>query len=146
MGYDALYCLLSLLESKLSDFFTNKFKVDFSDGFASSQRITIPPFPYNEPSLLKEYAKGVEIHADMEDPHFWGQDIKRNGKKIECAGADGILGVVAARGNSLGGSVGNMYRAIDKLKIASTLQYRTDSGKRAEKAINKLQKWGINIE
>ena len=87
----------------------------------------------------------MEVRDGLENPHFWGQDIKQNDKKIECAGADGILGVVAARGNSLGGSVGNMYRAIDKLKIASTLQYRTDGGKRAERAINRLKKWKIPI-
>lgn len=145
MGYDALYCLLSLLNGKIGDFLTNGFRGNFADEFASSQRITIPPFPYSEPSLLNNYAKGVEIQSGMEDRHFWAEDIKKNGNRIECAGADGILGVVAARGNSLGGSVGNMYRAIDNLKIASTLQYRTDGGRRAERAINKLKKWKISV-
>lgn len=145
-GYDALYCLLSLLSGKIEQFYTSKFHSDFTDGYASSQRITIPPFPYNEPSLLKEYAEGVEIRAGLENQHFWAEDIKKNGKRVECAGADGIIGVTAAKGNSLGGSVGNMYRANEKLKIASTYQFRSDGGRRAEKAIKKLNKWGISVD
>ena len=146
MGWDAFYCLLSLLKGKITDFFLNRFKVAFHDGYASSQRITIPPFPYADKGLLADLAKGVEIKYGFEDPLFWAEDVKKEGDKVVCAGADGILGVMAARGHSIGGSVGNMYRAIKKLKIASYLQYRTDGGRRAERDIPKLKKWGVNIE
>ena len=144
-GYDALYCLLSLLRGDIGRFYLDRFQSSFAEGFASSQRITIPPFPYAEASLLKEYAQGVEIQSGLA-PNFWAEDVKQNGKRLECAGADGIVGVVAARGNSLGGSVGNMYRSIEKMRIASTPQYRTDGAKRAEKAMNRLQKMGHVIK
>lgn len=145
-GYDALYCLLQLLSGGIARFYLDRFHSEFLGGYASSQRITVPPFPYSEPDLLREYAQGVEAQNGFEDKNFWAEDVRQNGKRIECAGADGILGVMAAKGNSIGGSVGNMYRSIDKMRIASTPQYRTDGGQRTEKAISKLKKWGIKID
>jgi len=78
-------------------------------------------------------------------PLFWMEDVYLNDGKLKCAGADGILGVVASHGNSLGGSVGNVYRAIDRLKIGSYLQYRTDLGRRAEKLFRVLEKMSIEV-
>ena len=145
-GYDALYCLLTLYAGKISKFFEGYFKPNFHEGYASSQRITIPPFPYSEPSLLRDYAQGVEVMSGLDHPGFWAEDVAVNEGRLECAGADGILGVIASRGKSIGASVGNMYRSIDKLKVGSTLQYRTDSIKRPERDIKKLQKWGARID
>ena len=146
-GYDAIYCLLSLVKGSLTNFFTKFFDVPLHDGYASSQRITIPPFPYSDSRLLNAMAKDVLIKSSIDDyPLFWMEDVylDKDGN-LRCAGADGILGVVAARGNSLGGSVGNMYRAIDNLKIGSYIQYRTDGGKLCGKAIKQLNEWGISI-
>jgi len=146
-GYDAIYCLLTLVNGKISDFFTKFFDVDFHDGYASSQRITIPPFPYSDTKLLNAMAKDVLIDGHIDDyPLFWMEDVYNdNDGKLRCAGSDGILGVVAAKGNSIGGSIGNMYRAIDNLKIGSYIQYRTDGGKRCGKAIKQLDEWGVSI-
>lgn len=145
-GYDALYCLLSLLKSGVAKYFKAGFKPNFHEGHASSQRITIPPFPYSESALLREYAQGVGVMSGIDHPGFWAEDVAMNDGRLECAGADGILGVIAMKGNSLGGSVGNTYRSIDKLQVASTLQYRTDLGKSAEKRLNTLKKWGVEVE
>ncbi|GAH74197.1 unnamed protein product, partial [marine sediment metagenome] len=73
-GYDALYCLLSLVKGKLSDFFTKGFGVDFYDGYAASQRLSIPPYPYGTPKLRTLYAKDVSIMGGLKDyPLFWAQ-------------------------------------------------------------------------
>jgi phosphoribosylamine--glycine ligase len=147
LGWDAFYCLTQLMDGSLEDFFTKGFQVPFADGFASSQRVTIPPFPYSEPSLLKDFAKGVRIMGSLDEmDNFFAEDVKQGEDGLECAGADGIVGVMAARGNSLGGSVGNMYRSLDTLRIAADRQYRTDGGKRAEKALRQFEKWGINVQ
>jgi|GEM_PF-3191638 len=143
-GYDAIYCLLTLLKGRLTDFFAKDFDVDFHSGFASSERISIPPFPYADSTLLKEYAKDVSILNRMESlQSFWGQDIYLKGGKLACAGSDGILGVVAARGNSLGGAWGSVYRAIEQLKVCSYLQHRLDGHKSLSKRYETLQKWGL---
>lgn len=145
-GYDALYCLLSLLDTPLEKFFTPQLNGSFHQGFASSQRISVPPFPYHHRELLEDLAKDVPVEGEINElSNFWLQDVYQNGTGLRCAGSDGIIGVAAARGNSLGGSVGNVYRFIDTLKVGAYLQYRTDGGRRAEKALKQLQEWKINV-
>lgn len=141
-GWDALYCLAMLVKGRLKSLFT--FEADFYDGFASSERLTIPPFPYTDEVLLKNLAMGVEIKKGFTFPEFWAEDIRVDKGKIVCSGSDGILGVVAARGNSLGGSVGNVYRVIEKMQVASYLQYRTDLGKRAKTVLNRANQIGVS--
>jgi len=140
-GWDALYCLLSLLKSSLSDFF-QKGKGVFSDGYASSERISIPPYPYNSSELLAEFAKDVTIQNAPSS--FWMEDVYFD-KGLRCAGTDGILGVMVGTGRSIGESVHNVYKNINKVKISSYLQYRTDLGRRAEKALQQLKKWGYKL-
>lgn len=126
-GYDALYCLLTLIKGKLSNFFLKDFNVDFHTGYAVSQRLSIPPYPYAEPKLRSIHAKDVSIKGRLEDyPQMWFQDIYSDSGKLKCAGSDGILGVVTARGESLEEAWGRLYNAIKKIKVCSYIQYRTD--------------------
>lgn len=139
-GYDALYCLLTLLKGSLSDFFLKDFKADFHTGYAVSQRISIPPYPYANPALRKDFAKDVSIVNQLErTPFCWFQDIYSDAGKLKCAGADGILGIVAARDENLEAAWSKTYSAIDKLKIGSYLQYRTDGFKEHSKRIKDLK-------
>lgn len=136
MGWDALYCLLSLVKGKLSDFFTKDFEVEFHNGFAASQRLSIPPYPYGTPKLRTLYAKDVSIMGKLKDyPLWWAQDVYEG---LKCAGADGILGVVSARGKSLEEAWGRVYNAIKKVKVCSYPQYRTDGLSVARKRLEKL--------
>ena len=133
-GYDAIYCLFELIKGKLTNFFEKDFKVNFHSGYAASQRLSIPPFPYADKKLLLEFAKDVTIQSELSKmPRFWGQDIYENIGHLACAGADGILGVVTGRGDSLGAAWGQVYGALDKMKICSYLQFRPDGFKSAEK-------------
>ena len=146
-GYDALYCLLSLVKGPIRAFFEKGFKgISFTDGYASSVRISIPPYPYSHKELLEDFAKDVPLEGNIDKmPLFWMEDVLLKDGRLRCAGADGILGVVAARGNSLGGSVGNVYRAVDTLRVGSYLQYRTDLGRRAEKFLRGMDKLKIEV-
>jgi len=133
-SYDAIYCLFELLKGKLTDFFEKDFKVDFHTGYAASQRLSIPPFPYADKNLLVEFAKDTTIPGELSKmPRFWGQDIYNNIDHLACAGSDGILGIVTGRGNSLGAAWGQTYRAIDKMKLPADIQYRPDGFKSAQK-------------
>lgn len=139
-GYDALYCLLTLIKGKPADFFLNDFKVGFHEGYAVSQRLSIPPYPYAEPKLRSIHAKDVSIMGELKDyPQMWFQDIYSDAGKLKCAGADGILGVVTARGGTLEEAWGRLYNAIKKIKVCSYLQYRTDSLKVARKRIEGIK-------
>lgn len=139
-GYDALYCLLTLLKGSLSDFFLKDFKADFHTGYGCSQRLSIPPYPYASPKLRRDFAKDVSILNRLERiPFFWGQDVWSDTGKIKCAGADGILGVVSAHDESLEAAWGKVYSAIGKLKVCSYLQYRTDGFPEARKRLKNLE-------
>jgi len=138
--YDALYCLLTLIKGKLADFFLNDFKVDFQDGYAASQRLSIPPYPYATTKLRMDFAKDISIIGKLDDhPLFWGQDIYSDAGKLKCSGADGILGVVAANGASLEEAWGRVYNAIKKIKVCGYVQYRTDALAQAKNRIRRLK-------
>ena len=143
LGYDAIYALLTLLKGSITEFFMIG-KCSFENGYAGAERITIPPYPYSDNKLLGVFAQDVSLGKILSIKDFWAEDIYFN-KGWKCAGADGIIGVMTAKGNSIGGAVGNTYRSINKLKISSYLQYRTDLGRRAEKAVKLFEKWGVRV-
>jgi len=140
LGYDALFCLLTLLSGSITDFFKKDFDVNFSNGFAASERLTIPPFPYAVKSLRDDFAKDVSIMGNLTDyPFFWAQDIYSSGSGIKCAGSDGILGAVTAKAPTLQEAWGRLHNAIKKIKVCSYLQYRQDGLKEAEKRLKGLK-------
>lgn len=145
LGYDAFYCLLTLWQDSLTTFFTQGFKGSFFPGLAVGIRISIPPYPYASPALLKTYARDVPIaHTLQGTPDVWWEDVYLGTGGLKCAGSDGILGVVTARGKTLGEAVNRVYRTVKKLRIGANLQYRTDLSK-AEQRIRQLQRQGLDI-
>lgn len=143
-GYDAFFALTTLIRGSLTRFLTNDFKCDFYDDFAAAERLTIPPFPYNTPRLLRDFALDVSILEDLNNKAFFAEDVYRKNGQLKCAGADGILGPVAAKANTIGGAWGNVYRILDKMKVCSYKQYRTD-GSKHEIRYNKLKNWGLTV-
>jgi phosphoribosylamine-glycine ligase len=145
-GYDAIYNLLNLLQGKIVDFFRSGFSSKFHDGFSSSQRVTIPPFPYCNEEDLQEMAKDVVIQGVPSTyPSFWMEDVYARQDQIRCAGSDGIIGVMCGRGDSIPNSVKHLYRDLESLRVSSYLQWRIDGGERATKAIKQLRKQGIQV-
>src|SRR5208337_1414088 len=108
-GYDAIYCLLALIETPITEFFLNDFKADFKDGFVASQRITIPPFPYHDSKLLNVFAKDILVGGNAKN--MWWEDVYM-GDRMRCAGSDGILGVVTAHGDTIIDAHKAMYEEI----------------------------------
>lgn len=139
-GWDALYCLLTLVKGRFTDFFVNDFKVDFYEGFGVSERLSIPPYPYGISELRTMYAKDVSIIGKLEDyPKMWFQDVYSDAGKLKCAGADGIISVCTARGETLEEAWGRVYNAINKVKVCSYVQHRTDGLAQAKKRIERLK-------
>lgn len=146
-GYDALFLLLTLLKGSRKDFFIKGFKGEFHSGFASSQRLSIPPYPYANRELLAEMAKGVPMEGSLEKMDwFWAEDVRLDDdKKLCCAGSDGILGVAAGRGATVGEAVSHVYRRLKSMKVGAYRQYRLDGAKRPLAALETLKKWGIEV-
>jgi len=138
-GYDAVYCLLTLSKDP-AKFLTGGFESDFHGGYAVSQRISIPPYPYGYAAARSRFARDVCIMNDINKmPNVWFQDVYDDAGTLRCAGADGILGVVTARGRALDQAWGRLYHNISKLKVTSYLQYRTDGMETASKRIRRLK-------
>jgi hypothetical protein len=134
-GYDALFCLMDLLDDDITDFLS-RFQGNFKEGFIASQRITIPPFPYDDDFLIKKFAADVPVHFDLNE--FWGLDIYQD-DGLKCAGSDGIIGIATGYGETIGKAVQVLHRHIKKdIKIDAYLQYRTDTKKVAEKRYGDL--------
>ena len=138
-GYDAIYCLFAMMRDTITNFFTKDFDVKFNRGYGVSERISIPPYPYDSKGLLKTYAQNVSILNNLNQiPFFWGQDIYNNDGQLACPGSDGILGIVTGRGATTGGAWSQCYRNIRTLQVCSYIQHRIDGHKIAEKRIKEL--------
>jgi len=139
-GYDAIQCLFSLLpEGKLEEFFRSRFHSPTPDNrkWAASQRISIPPYPYEAGDLL-ERAKGIEIREDPRRSDIWWQDVRMDKGGLQCAGADGIIGVITCTGFSIGEATKSVQQKAQELRIGSYKQYRTDHAECARGKFNSL--------
>jgi len=149
LGYDAIYCLLSLLEDPIGQLIEyvagGSKKPQLQTGqFGSSIRVSIPPYPYENPELL-ELAQGIQISGAAED--LWLEDVKQERNlNMVCAGSDGVIGVAAASGRTIKESVNGAYAKAKAVQIGAYPQYRTDAGQRAEKARATLKRWGIEVD
>jgi len=139
-GWDAFYCLTTLMKGSLSEFFKNDFAMNFHDGYAASVRLSVPPYPYSNPSLRSELAKDMIIDGSLDKmPAFWGQDIYLDDGKLKIAGADGIIGVVSARADKVEPAWSKVYSLVNKMKVGADLQYRTDGFSETRKRLEKLK-------
>ncbi len=143
--YDSIFCLLSLIKGRVTDFMTGGFEIK-SDDFSCSERITIAPYPYTNEELLNGMAKDVSLNLDLSDINgFWPQDIKSEYRDIKCAGNDGIIGIMSGVGRKVEDSFGKIYKSVRKLDIDAPLQFRIDGAKESSKRLKKLNDWNICI-
>ena len=140
-GYDAFFCLMMLLKTPPALFLTDDFTGVFRDGFAASERLTIPPFPYADGKLLETFAKDVSVDENLKDmPNFWAEDVHMpTPGRYACAGSDGILGVMAAYGGTIQAAYGRVYGSLESFKLAAPMQYRTDGVSVLQHRYEKLQ-------
>ena len=141
--YDSIFCLLGLMEGSVSGFLV-KGDLSTNTGFSCSERVTIAPYPYNFESSLEEIAKGVKIKTSLGNG-FWAQDITGSKHKIECAGNDGVLGVMTATGPRVQDGFGEIYKSIRKLEVGAPLQFRIDGIQITNKKLKKLSNWNFNL-
>jgi len=145
-GYDALPVFLSLLETPITHFLYSRFHGTFKKGYAAGERITIPPFPICNKEELEKKARGVSVKNHSSTPWFWLEDVRLGDRKwLECAGADGIIGVVTATGNTVEAASHEVYGRVKRVKVCGKLQLRTDLGRRAQRHIPRLTEWGFNV-
>lgn len=136
-GYDALFCLLELYQGKYLDFFLNMDNSFDDRKFAASQRISIPPYPYEVPDVPLDPAD-TQVKERADDKRFYWQDVKLENGLLQCAGADGIIGVAVSTGYSPGEAANNAYKSCREARIGAYKQFRTDHKESAYKHLEKL--------
>ena len=99
--------------------------------------------PYPEAVSTKNSPEDIPlIGLNKENlKHIWLSDVKKNKVGVSCAGADGVIAVVTARGNTVKECKNRVYRTIGGVIIPDKT-YRIDIGSRVPKDLNKLKKWG----
>jgi hypothetical protein len=128
-GYDAIFGFTKLMKPSLGEFMTRGFQGGFLDeSFASTVRVSIPPYPYEDDTLRKVYAEGTPVTPDTatasRDVRFL--DVRQGKTRLECAGADGIICVAVGIGDTIKDAFMGSHRWISRTKIAADVQYRTD--------------------
>lgn len=139
--FDSVFGLLELWQGpSLGAFFQGFAGGRWGVGYAATERISVPPYPYRQQQLL-DLARDVCIEGGMYDyPAIWFQDVCVNGKGFQCAGSDGVIGIATGRGKNINAAWAKCYKAIDTLRLSGEIQIRTDGPRKAEKTLKRVRK------
>lgn len=145
-GYDAIQALAELLKIPLFDFLYGVAarqikKVQVYDGYGGAVRLSIHPYPLREGHKESRGVKFLEIPEEGRR-HIWLADVMMDKELGEvCAGVDGVLGSVTARGESVRECRRRIYRTVKNIVIHRDVQYRGDIGE-IEESVQQLKEWG----
>lgn len=146
LGYDAIQALLEGFQEDWVNWFWH-----IGNGATRTPRTTsetliavrLATNPYPEAVTPKNTPKDVPIFGITKENlrHIWLSDIKKTEDNFVCAGADGAVLVITARGSTIREARSRAYRTIDGLTVPNKT-YRRDIGERAHNDFEKLRKWG----
>jgi len=125
--WDSTYATLALVRGPRDRFWLNRFNnASLFNGIAAWVRVTLPPYPFHAPEILKEFKRPVKKRlSDL--PYFWARDIALNETGLITGCCDGFVGVVTASGRDTYGVFASMKRNLRKLQeVAGELNYRND--------------------
>jgi hypothetical protein len=145
IGYDAFFGLVELIPGGLVKFFCGGFAGVPRTGYASTARVSLPPYPNLPESGRVKAAEGAVVrHAALD--HWWLDIRAAASGGIECAGSDGVLGVVTAFGEEPAWSVQELKRSLSKIRVAGDLQFRSDTTALVDAwRTIKHRPWGVSI-
>ena len=147
-GWSALYCFMEFIKGNIGDFFLSGFEAKMRPGFVSSELVSLWPYPSLDKKTLEKRAKLNLINHSIDLDGMWWQDVLQDEKcKLRCAGADGIIGVMANHSGTLEGSIGGLYKKLKPLQIVGNIQYRTehDHQQQAKERMAKIESWKLNL-
>jgi len=147
-GYDAIQALAELLKEPLFDFLYflasgQPMEVPYyKDQFSIAVRLSILPYPGSEDCSELKGIQFLQI-PDEAKKHIWLSDVMKNKDQEEvCAGVDGVLGAVTARGETVRECKRRAYRTLSNIVIHKDVQFRRDIADDVEEKVKKLKEWG----
>ena len=147
-GYDATATQTAFMPdgfgSFLESFFSESLNTSAAlnkNGFASSVRLSIAPYPYEDKGNI--YQEGVPISGikDVDSCYLYDVRYLENKKELETAGVSGFIAAPFCLGNSLTESFEKLDSYVQKIKIPN-LQYRTDIKEKTSKRYHQLREAG----
>lgn len=144
-GYDAIFAYTEVLKGGLFDFL---YKFATGRGgdkpynyYGISVRMSLPPYPFKDGLKNLEGVQSIDVPEPAKN-HIWYWDVmQKNGTPV-CAGVDGIICSVSARGVDVHEARRRAYRTVNSIGIHPDLQWRSDIGSEVERQIKDLKEWG----
>lgn len=149
-GLDALYCeQQQIKKGKRAMFWLRGLTAKYQPGFAASQRLTIWPCPRVKKEEDRKEIRGNLINHSLKDltgAGWWLQDIMEDSEgKLRVAGADGLIGVNVALGETMEEAIGACQKNCERFEVVGNKQWRTDHLSKHQERMEKLSKWGIKV-
>ena len=153
LGYSAIYGLAALIEDGIGEFFhgiaTGKIdRIKVKHSWATSLRLSIPPYPYENPEddkmeeALYENVKGLRVKAP-DDKNWWPLDVEKDGKdRIITSGGSGTVGECTGTGETIYQAWKKSQKIFDGVKVPNKMGRYVDGAERAFKDTTKLRSWG----
>jgi len=150
-GSSTIETQVEIHNSRWSDFMLNlasgeKFKLEYSEGYAVNVAITVPPFPYRttDKSIINDNAviffKNDVLNGNSKHIHFEG--VKKYKDNYLTSGNLGYVFYITSINRDIELSRKYIYQIIDNILI-SKMFYRTDIATRfIRKDSELLKKWG----
>lgn len=142
-GYDAIQTFAALWQLSFGD--TLELLIDHGRvpalgwGCAAGIRVTIPPYPEEEPT---RHERTPLLDDVLDDPDVWPFDVAHGeGEALTTAGVNGIVAVVTGTGMTPTIACTNILDGLKKWRTPE-LQYRTDLAGVVGDRLARLQRWG----
>ena len=147
-GLDALYCQQAQIpKGKRAAFWLKGFQTKYTPGFAASQRLTIWPCPRVKTEADRKEIRGNLINHSLKDlDGWWLEDVMVDADgKLRVAGADGLVGVNTAIGDTMEAAINSVQKECEKFEVVGNAQWRTDHLEKHSERMAKLKKWNVKI-
>ena len=147
-GLDALYCQQAQIpKGKRAAFWLRGFQTKYTPGFAAGQRLTIWPCPRVKTEADRKEIRGNLINHSLKDlDGWWLEDVMVDADgKLRVAGADGLVGVNTAIGETMEEAINAAQKECEKFEVVGNAQWRTDHLEKHVERMAKLKKWNINV-
>jgi phosphoribosylamine---glycine ligase len=102
---------------------------------------TIPDYPYSH--ITRKEVTGIPVWGfDADNLHYHPCEMLWNDKNGYCTAGD-YVACITGHGRTVVECTTNAYKNLKKLTLPNSPMYRTDIGKKLEKELPKLQKFGL---
>jgi hypothetical protein len=148
MGLDAIYCQMAQIKpGQRALWWIRGFKAKYRPGFAASQRLTLWPAPRVKTESDRKEIRGNLINHPLKDlKGWWLEDVQVDAQgKLRVAGADGLVGVVTAVGDTMEEAIAAVQKECEQIEVVGNRQWRTDHAEKHLERMEKLRKWGIQV-